>query len=70
MDSRPSVRSSHARVAALVRHRGPDDPAAQAARKELTQRRDVSRALKALETLSPEDSQELLATWQGAPSSV
>lgn len=59
-----SLRSTHARVAALVRHRGPDDPAAAAARAELAQSRDVSRALRALETLSAEDCAQLLATFR------
>jgi len=56
-----SLRSTHARVAALVRHRGPDDPAVIAARVELAQHLAETQTIRArLDGLTPEARQRLL----------
>ncbi|KPC70901.1 hypothetical protein ADL27_53310 [Streptomyces sp. NRRL F-6602] len=62
-----SVTTSRARVAALSRHRGLNDPATSEARRTLIRSRDTERARRALSQLTPEDQAQLLAGLEGAP---
>lgn len=57
-----SLRSTHARLAALVRHRGPDDPEVDAARAELALHLSETRRIRdRLDSLTPDDRGRLLA---------
>jgi hypothetical protein len=56
-----SLRSTHARVAALIRHRGQNDPEVAAAREELRQCKDATRTIRArVGSLPPARFEQLL----------
>ena len=63
-----SLRSIHARVAALARHRAPNDPEVAGAREQLALCRDQTNARRALNGMSPDDRARFLASFEGAPS--
>lgn len=65
-----SLRPIHARVAALSRHRAPNDPEVADARQQLVACRDETRARRALNAMSPEARKRLLASLEGTPASV
>jgi hypothetical protein len=58
----------HARVAALARHRQPDDPDVVTARAQLAVCREETTARRALGSLPPEARARFLASLQGATS--
>lgn len=55
-----SLRSTHARLAALVRHRGDDDPTVKAARLQLARYRDDAEAIRSALGALPPDALRLL----------
>lgn len=56
-----SLRTAHARVAALTRHRGPDDPDVERAREELESCKEQTRRVRErIGGLSPAMCEDLL----------
>jgi hypothetical protein len=66
-----SLRTLHARVAALSRHRHPGDPDIAAARAELERCKEANHALRVrISSLSPTVCAQLLPQPERAPTSV
>lgn len=66
-----SLRSTHARLAALVRHRAPDDPEVTAARAELERCKEQTRAVRTrISSVPPTVFEQLLTKHERASAGV